>query len=271
MSEVKELLEIAKRAASAAQVVILSHYEKGLSVEWKPDNTPVTIADKGAEEKLRQVFEKETPDFGVIGEEFGIEKPDAEFKWVFDPIDGTKSFIRGVPLFGTLIGLYHKDEPLVGIVNLPAQNHMLYAGKGLGAFVDNVQVHVSQVAKMNQGLALSGTVNTFETEGYAENFDRYRKAASLYRGWGDCYGYYLVAAGRAEIMVDPVVSLWDIAPFLLLMKEAGGKFSTIDGKTELFNANGKPTAPIYEGFTSIATNGLLHDTALDFLTRRSEG
>ncbi len=264
MSEAKDLLQIAKRAASAAQEVILSHFEKGISVEWKPDNTPVTIADKGAEEKLRQVFEKETPEFGVIGEEFGIEKPDAEYKWVFDPIDGTKSFIRGVPLFGTLIGLYHKGEPLVGIVNLPAQNHMLFAGKGLGAYVDNARVQVSKVSKMNQGLALSGTVNTFETTGYGESFERYRKSASLYRGWGDCYGYFLVATGRAEAMIDPTVSLWDVAAFPTIFAEAGGKFSLLNGETRIFNSDGTPSHPIHEGYTSVATNAFVHEEVLGF-------
>ncbi|MBP5247658.1 MAG: histidinol-phosphatase [Fibrobacter sp.] len=263
MAEIQELLQIAKRAASEAEAVILSHFEKGISVEWKPDNTPVTIADKGAEEKLRQVIEKETPEFGIVGEEFGIEKPDAEYKWIFDPIDGTKSFIRGVPLFGTLIGLYRNDEPLVGIVNLPAQKHMLYAGKGLGAFVDGNQVHVSKVSQMKQGLALSGTVNTFESEGYASSFERYRKSASLYRGWGDCYGYFLVATGRAEAMVDPTVSLWDVAAFPAIFAEAGGKFSLLNGETKIFNPDGTPSHPIHEGYTSVATNSLVHAEVLE--------
>ena len=223
-------------------------------MEWKPDNTPVTIADRGAEEELRKVFASETPDFGLIGEEFGIEKPDAEYKWIFDPIDGTKSFIRGVPLFGTLIGLYRKDEPLVGIVNLPAIRHTLVAGKGFGAFVDGKRARVSNV-KISEGLALSGTVNTFESEGRAEFFERYRKSAALYRGWGDCYGYFLVATGRAEAMADPVVSLWDIAAFPAIFSEAGGKFSTLDGETRLFDANGKPLREIHEGYSALATNG----------------
>ncbi len=240
MSEVGDLLKIAERAAKNAERVILSHFESDLSVEWKPDNTPVTVADRGAEEELRKVFLSETPDFGLIGEEFGIEKPDAEYKWIFDPIDGTKSFIRGVPLFGTLIGLYRRDEPLVGIIHLPALRHTLVAGKGLGAFVDGKRAHVSNV-KISEGLALSGTVNTFESEGRAEFFERYRKSAALYRGWGDCYGYFLVATGRAEAMVDPVVSLWDIAAFPAIFSEAGGKFSTLDGETRLFAADGKPT------------------------------
>ena len=170
MSEVGELLEIAKRAAKNAERAILSRFETELSVEWKPDNTPVTIADRAAEEELRKVFASETPEFGLIGEEFGIEKPDAEYKWIFDPIDGTKSFIRGVPLFGTLIGLYRKDEPLVGVINLPALRHTLVAGNGLGAFVDGNRAHVSET-KISEGLALSGTVNTFESEGRMEFFE----------------------------------------------------------------------------------------------------
>ena len=266
-----ELLKIALKTAELAEENILKFYQNDVGVEWKADKTPVTIADKGTEELARKFWAKETPGFGVIGEEFGIESPDAEYQWVIDPIDGTKSFIHGVPLFGTLIGLYHKNVPIASVIRLPAMKSAVWAVNGGGAFLDGREVRASKVSQLSDALVLSGTVNTMEDKGFGEGFTKLRRSARLHRGWGDCYGYYLVAAGRAEIMVDPVVSLWDIAPFPLLMKEAGGKFSTIDGKTELFDANGKPTAPIYEGFTSIATNGLLHDTALDFLTRHSEG
>lgn len=261
MSEVKDLLEIARNAASEAAQVIGKYFESDISVEWKPDNTPVTIADKNAEEALRKVFARETPDFGCIGEEFGIENPESEYKWVFDPIDGTKSFIRGVPLFGTLVGLYRKGESLLGVISLPALGRTLYAGKNLGAFVDGNPVHVS-LAPLSQGLALSGTVNTFETLGRGEAFDRYRKKASLYRGWGDCYGYFLVATGRAEAMVDPVVSLWDIAAFPTILNEAGGKFSCLDGNAALFDAAGNPRCPIHEGYSAIAANAKAFDEAL---------
>ena len=260
-----ELLKIALKTAELAEENILKFYQNDVGVEWKADKTPVTIADKGTEELARKL--KETPGFGVIGEEFGIESPDAEYQWVIDPIDGTKSFIHGVPLFGTLIGLYHKNVPIASVIRLPAMKSAVWAVNGGGAFLDGREVRASKVSQLSDALVLSGTVNTMEDKGFGEGFTKLRRSARLHRGWGDCYGYYLVAAGRAEIMVDPVVSLWDIAPFPLLMKEAGGKFSTIDGKTELFDVNGKPTAPIYEGFTSIATNGLLHDTALDCLKK----
>lgn len=266
-----ELLKIALKTAELAEENILKYYQNNVGVEWKADKTPVTIADKGTEELARKFWAKETPGFGVIGEEFGIESPDAEFQWVIDPIDGTKSFIHGVPLFGTLIALYHKNVPIASVIRLPAMKSAVWAVNGGGAFLDGREVHASKVSQLSEALVLSGTVNTMEDKGYGEGFTKLRRSARLHRGWGDCYGYYLVAAGRAEIMVDPVVSLWDIAPFPLLMKEAGGKFSTIDGKMELFDASGKPTAPIYEGFTSIASNGLLHAAAQECLTRRSEG
>ena len=262
-----ELLKIALKTAELAEENILKYYQNDVGVEWKADKTPVTIADKGTEELARNFWAKETPGFGVIGEEFGIESPDAEYQWVIDPIDGTKSFIHGVPLFGTLIGLYHKNVPIASVIRLPAMKSAVWAVNGGGAFLDGREVRASKVSQLSDALVLSGTVNTMEDKGFGEGFTKLRRSARLHRGWGDCYGYYLVAAGRAEIMVDPVVSLWDIAPFPLLMKEAGGKFSTIDGKTELFDVNGKPTAPIYEGFTSIATNGLLHDAALECLKK----
>ena len=266
-SENLELLKIALKTAELAEENILKYYQNDVGVEWKADKTPVTIADKGTEELARKFWAKETPGFGVIGEEFGIESPDAEYQWVIDPIDGTKSFIHGVPLFGTLIGLWRKNVPIASVIRLPAMKSAVWAVNGGGAFLDGREVRASKVSQLSDALVLSGTVNTMEDKGFGEGFTKLRRSARLHRGWGDCYGYYLVAAGRAEIMVDPVVSLWDIAPFPLLMKEAGGKFSTIDGKTELFDANGKPTAPIYEGFTSIATNGLLHNVALDCLKK----
>jgi len=265
--ENQELLKIALKAAELAQGNILKYFQNDVGVEWKADKTPVTIADKSTEELCREFWAKETPGFGVIGEEMGIESPDAEYQWVIDPIDGTKAFIHGVPLFGTLIALYRRGTPIASLIRIPAMNTAVWAVKDGGAFIgSNAQdcrvSKCSKVATLSESLVLSGTVNTMETAGYGEAYAKVRRAAKLHRGWGDCYGYYLVAAGRAELMLDPVVSLWDIAPYPLLFSEAGGKFSTIDGKTSLFDAEGKPVAPIYEGYTSCASNGLIHDEVL---------
>ena len=160
-----ELLKIALKTAELA------------GVEWKADKTPVTIADKGTEELARKFWAKETPGFGVIGEEFGIESPDAEYQWVIDPIDGTKSFIHGVPLFGTLIGLYHKNVPIASVIRLPAMKSAVWAVNGGGAFLDGREVHASKVSQLSDALVLSGTVNTMEDKGFGEGFTKLRRSA----------------------------------------------------------------------------------------------
>ncbi|MCL1957351.1 MAG: hypothetical protein FWF63_08510 [Fibromonadales bacterium] len=252
----KDLLSLVLQAGSIAQNEILKHWKTALSIEWKADATPVTIADKKTEELVRNFAQKETPEFGFIGEEFGGENPDAEYQWVLDPIDGTKSFIYGVPLFGTLIAILRKGTPIAGLIQLPALNSKVWATEGGGTFADEGRaVRVSDTSKLKDSLVLSGTINTIESKGYGEWFAGIRKNAKLHRGWGDCYGYYLVACGKAEIMTDPVVSLWDIAPYPLIFAEAGGVFSTLKGEKTLFSAKGEPLHPVHEGYTAIASNG----------------
>ncbi|MDR2595197.1 MAG: hypothetical protein LBC87_10565 [Fibromonadaceae bacterium] len=252
----KDLLSLILQAGSIAQNEILKHWKTALSVEWKADATPVTIADKKAEELVRNFAQKETPEFGFIGEEFGGEKPEAEYQWVLDPIDGTKSFIYGVPLFGTIIAILRKGSPIAGLIQLPALNSKVWATEGGGAFADDGRAaKVSDTLELKNSLVLSGTINTIESKGYGEWFASLRKNAKLYRGWGDCFGYYQVACGKAEIMIDPVVSLWDIAPYPLIFAEAGGVFSTLKGEKSLFSAKGEPLYPVHEGYTAIASNG----------------
>jgi myo-inositol-1(or 4)-monophosphatase len=251
-----DLLPLVLRAGDIAQSEILKHWQTTLKVEWKADSTPVTIADKKAEELVRNFAQKETPDFGFIGEEFGQENPSAEYQWVLDPIDGTKSFIYGVPLFGTIVAILKKGAPIAGLVQLPALNSKIWATAGGGAFMNNGEkIKVSDVGELKNSLVLSGTLNTMESKGYGEWFANIRKNAKLYRGWGDCFGYYMVACGKAEIMADPVVSLWDIAPYPLIFAEAGGCFSTLNGEKSLFSESGEPLHPIYGGYTAIASNG----------------
>ena len=156
----KELLGIALKASELAQDNILKYFQTEFGVEWKADNTPVTIADKSTEEIVRNFWTKETPGFGVIGEEFGIESPEAEYQWVIDPIDGTKSFVRGVPLFGTLIALYRKDVPVCSVVRIPAMKTAVWAVNGGGAFLDGRPVRCSSVESLDEATVLSGTVNT---------------------------------------------------------------------------------------------------------------
>jgi len=256
-----DLLSLVLRAGDIAQGEILKHWKTDFSVEWKADASPVTIADKKAEELVRNFARKETPDFGFIGEEFGIENPDAEYQWVLDPIDGTKSFIHGVPLFGTVIAIMKKGASVAGLIQLPALNSKIWASKGGGAFIGDADganaaaARTSNVSELENSLVLSGTINTMESEGCGEWFANIRKKAKLYRGWGDCFGYYLVACGKAEIMADPIVSLWDIAPYPLIFSEAGGAFCTLKGEKDLFSQNGQPLHSIHGGYSAIASNG----------------
>ena len=167
----QELLKIALEASALAESEILKIYTSDYSVEWKPDSTPVTIADKKAEEIIRNFFAKETPGFGIIGEEFGLASHEAEYQWILDPIDGTKSFIHGVPLFGTLIVLYKKGKPLVSIIRLLALHSTLYASEGAGAFIDGNQIFASKETELSKALVLSGTLNTMEDKGYGIPFE----------------------------------------------------------------------------------------------------
>jgi myo-inositol-1(or 4)-monophosphatase len=251
-----DLLPLLLQAGNIAQSEILKYWKTDFNVEWKVDATPVTIADKKAEELVRNFAQKETPGFGFVGEEFGWENPNAEYQWVLDPIDGTKSFIHGVPLFGTLIAILKKGFPIAGLLQLPALNSKIWATADGGAYADNGSpIKASNVNELKNSLVLSGTLNTMENKGYGKWFANIRKNAKLYRGWGDCFGYYMVACGKAEIMVDPVVSLWDIAPYPLIFAETGGSFSTLSGEKNLFSTNGESLYPIHEGYTAIATNG----------------
>jgi myo-inositol-1(or 4)-monophosphatase len=265
-SEIQDLLQLGLRATELAKTEVLKHFGHQITVDWKPDHTPVTIADRNAEQVVRNFFAQETPDFGFVGEEFGRTSSQAEYQWILDPIDGTKSFVRGVPLFGSILALYRKNQPILGIIGLPALGSVLHASLGGGAWVDGQAAHVSNVKSMENATVLSGTVNTMEDKGYGEGFAKLRHSAQLYRGWGDCYGYYLVACGRAEIMADPVVSIWDIAAMPIILAEAGGSFSELSGNTRFLDEAGTVLAGP-EGFTGLASNGHLHSRALEAFQR----
>jgi myo-inositol-1(or 4)-monophosphatase len=245
----QNFLKAGREAIRLASKVIKSYSLSSLNVEWKSDNTPVTLADQKAEAVMREFFLKETPSFGLIGEEHGLHNPDSEYQWVMDPIDGTKSFIHGVPLYGTLLGLLYKGQSIAGFINITASDQLLEAALGQGAFLQGQRVQCSNLNSLADSLVLSGTVNTLENKGYGEAFKNLRHSARLYRGWGDCYGYFLVATGRAEVMVDPVVSLWDVAPLPVLLREAGGFFSDIKGSQSDFDLK---NTPHYEGYSGLA-------------------
>ena len=194
----------------------------GLVVETKTDATPVTVADRGAEALMRKLIAKKFPSHGIIGEEMGSDRPDAEFVWVLDPIDGTKSFITGVPLWGTLIALLHRGQPVLGVIHQPVL-HQLMIGDGSTTTLNGRAVRVRSTARIEDA--------TFLTSDPYSNPAKYQNGAALtalaqraklVRTWGDCYGYLLVAAGLADVMCDPIMNPWDIAALVPVIKGAGG-------------------------------------------------
>ena len=251
MSELGELLGIARRAAEIARDVIMPLYESGTAVELKEDRTPVTAADRGAEEAIREFLLRECPGHGVLGEEFGETPGDGRHRWILDPIDGTKSFIHHVPLFGTLIALERDGAPVVGVIACHAAGETVYAAEGLGAFLNGEPARVSQTADFSAA-TVSMTSYSRMSRLYPAAFRTLVDGCGLARAWGDCYGYLMVASGRADVMLDPEMSIWDAAALYPVITEAGGRITTWAGEDRV-------------GESVVASNGLLHEAVLTAL------
>ena len=195
--------------------------QPGLAVETKSDQSPVTAADRGAEELMRSRIAKKFPAHGIIGEEFGSERADAEFDWVLDPIDGTKSFITGVPLWGTLIALLHRGQPVLGCIHQPVLRQLML-GDGTTTTLNGRPVRCRATTRLEDATLLySDPLNPAKYQNGAA-FDALARRAKLVRTWGDCYGYFLVASGQADVMADPIMNPWDIAALVPVIRGAGG-------------------------------------------------
>ncbi len=249
-------LQKAQDFASQAGAVTLRYYcQDNYSVELKHDQSPVTVADRQAEELLRERIAAAFPEDAILGEEFPERPGTSGYRWILDPIDGTKSFISGVPLYGTLIGVEFESRSVAGVIYIPALDEMISAAVGQGAWYVRGSsaprpARVSAKTTLSEGLFLTSEVKTFDRVGRRKAYERLEAASRLTRTWGDCYGYLLVAVGRAEAMVDPVMNVWDCAALQPILEEAGGTFT--DWK-------GQPT--IYGG-EAIATNGRVLDEVL---------
>jgi histidinol phosphatase-like enzyme (inositol monophosphatase family) len=253
--ELAELLAIAREAARVAAEAILPFYRRSFAVELKADHTPVTIADRDGEEAMRVLFARETPSFGIVGEEHGETPGDGRHRWIVDPIDGTKSFVHGVPLWGTLVALERDGVPILGVISCPAAGETVSAASGLGAFAENgSRITVSGVDSLAES-AVSTSSYSALAKSHPEAFARLLESARLLRTWGDCYGYLLVAKGRIEAMLDPMMNLWDVAALYPVVIEAGGRITTWEGRDEL-------------GASCIASNGRVHEQLLRVLHGR---
>lgn len=252
--DLKELLDFAHEIAWQAGKITLRYFQTGVVADYKADESPVTIADRESEKYLRAAITTRYPHHAILGEEEGLSgNADASYRWVLDPIDGTKSFVRGVPLYGVLVGLLRENEPVVGVVNLPALNEVVYAAQGLGCYWNGRPCRVSQTKQLKDSL-LTGTINVgYEQYGKAEAFARLAQRAGLIRTWGDNYAYVLVATGRAEVAIDPQMNVWDAAALLPVLREAGGTYTDWQGNPSIENGEG------------LGTNGYLLEEVLEIL------
>lgn len=246
------LLEAVQVVARAAGEVALRHYRTTLAVEAKEDESPVTIADREAERAARDWLAQRFPADGILGEEFGATEGTSGRRWLLDPIDGTKSFVRGVPLWGTLVAVVEGDAILAGAACFPAVDEMVAAAPGEGCWWNGRRAHVSAVDTLARATALVTDDRTFASAERTNGWHALAAATGIARGWGDCFGYLLVATGRAEIMVDPIINPWDAACFLPIIEEAGGAFTDLSGARTAFGGH------------AIATNAALADRAREF-------
>ena len=239
------LLDAAAEVARLAGDLALRYYRSSVTVETKRDGSPVTIADRSAERAAREWIAARFPRDGIVGEEYGAERVEAERRWILDPIDGTKSFVRGVPLWGTLVAVAAGESVLAGAAYFPAVGELLAAAPGEGCWWNGARCHVSPLADLSAATLLT-TDDRFPTNtGRKARFDALARRVAVSRGWGDCYGYLLVATGRAEVMVDDAMNEWDAAALLPIIAEAGGVFTDWRGRVTAF------------GGSAIATNGAL--------------
>jgi len=249
-------LEAAIAAARAAGEIALGSFRTELAVERKADGSPVTRADRACEQRIVEVLGERFPDFGFFGEEFGESSGKAGARWIIDPIDGTKSYVRGIPFFATLIGLEEEGEVTLGVVHSPATGELVYATRGCGAFDENgKRLRVTEVATLDRAMVSFGGMAIFQHENRWSAFSEIVARSARQRGFGDYLGSVMVARGWSEAMLELDVKPWDLAPLKILVEEAGGRFTDFDGK-----------ATIYGG-SAVVTNGLVHDEILAIVRR----
>lgn len=248
-ADLQQRLDFALAVAREASTLILSYYQNPeLAVEKKLDTSPVTAADRGAEELIRERLAVAFPNDGVLGEEFP-EKPGTNgFRWILDPVDGTKSFVHGVPLFGTLIGVEYEKECLVGVCRFPALDEVVYASRGTGAWWQIANdapkpARVSKVTQLSEATFCQTNILRWEAVNRWSALMTMLRSVGLSRGWGDCFGHVLVATGRAEIMVDPSLNPWDAAALVPILQEAGGEFIDWKGNPTIYGGSGISIVP----------------------------
>lgn len=223
-------LKTAQEAVKRAEEVILKHFSGSVKYKLKPDQTPVTIADAEAEKVIVKILKSKFPNHGFLGEELGDNNIQAEYVWVIDPIDGTKNYLRGIPLFGTELALIKNGEFIVGVSNSPATGEMIYAEKGKGAYIKGKKIKVSNIDCLEKSYLSFGNTKYFTQDGLGGKLLELSTTTQAFRGFGDFWSYHLLAKGNIDIVMEAKLAIWDVAPFKVIIEEAGGIFTDIKGK-----------------------------------------
>jgi len=245
--------DLAVEAAHKAGDLARTYYETTFEVEHKADSSPVTVADKRAEELIRGMVASAFPNDGFLGEEFGDQPGSSGYRWIIDPIDGTKSFIRHVPIWATLVGLEYKGEQIGGVAYVPVFGMTYRALRGGGAYMNERKIRVSDVSRLSDGLLCYSSIGWFTRAGRLDAFLKLAGITARQRGYGDFYGFVLVAEGAADVMVEHGVNPWDVAATKAIVEEAGGRFTDWDDNPTIH----RPDA--------LATNGKVHAETLAIL------
>lgn len=253
--EIARRWEFALKVAQAAGDHTLRYFGHDFAVERKSDQSPVTIADREAEQLARSKIQAAFPDDSVLGEEFGESPGTSGYRWIIDPIDGTKSFIGGVPLYSTLLGVEFEGRSVIGVIYMPALREGIHAARASGAWhfrsgEFGKKASVSTKSQLADGIFVNSQVDSFAKRGAGDVYSAIEKLAYVSRTWGDGYGYFLVATGRAEVMVDPMMNVWDAAAIQPVLEEAGGTFTDWRGEPTIYSGEG------------VATNGHVLDEVL---------
>jgi histidinol phosphatase-like enzyme (inositol monophosphatase family) len=264
-AETTQRYELAKKIAKSAGKVTLNWFQTDrFEVEKKADRSPLTIADREAEKHLREEIARHFPDDSIVGEEFGTTEGNSPWRWILDPIDGTKSFISGVPLYGTMVAVdcaiedSQERDCVIGSVYIPGLDEGVHACKGQGAwhFRGDAPAEKASVAKTSDiadAVMAASEFETFGEVGRAELLEKLNKEVYFSRTWGDVYGYLLVATGRIEIMIDPILNIWDAAAVMPIIQEAGGAFTDFNGEAKIDTGN------------AVASNATFHDRLLNLI------
>ena len=253
----ERLLTEASELAQTAGALTLDWFRRsGLQIESKLDGSEVTEADRSAERFIRDEVQRLHPSHSVVGEEEGGLFEPGKTTWVIDPIDGTRGFVRGVPLYAPLLAVVDDSGPLVGVIHVPVLNSTVAAARGMGCWHDGQRCSVSTVSELDGALVNTSSYDTFSDSALVA----LKRSKALMKTWGDAFGYYLVATGQADAMIDPICSPWDLAPMPVILEEAGGKFTDFNGEANLDLSAGP------DSINGIASNGIIHNNLLDIMS-----